>query len=133
MDLSSFDTLALAEQGVAMPLRGPGGALLEGTTITVAGADSERVKRVQRKAWDTRKNMGGRRNILPSSEEAEADAMETAVTATLGWEGIEIDGKVLEFSPAYARTLYKSYPWIRRQVEAFRDDELNFIKANALA
>ncbi len=129
-----FSTYApsLAEAGVAMPVRDPNGKPLDGVTITVAGGDSERVRRIQRANWNGRRVMGGRRGgVMPTAEEAEADALATAVAATLAWTGIEFEGKALDCTPENAKMLYARVPVLRRQVEQFRDDELNFISASA--
>ena len=129
-DLAQFDTKTAAESGVRMPLHNAKGELVEGMSITVAGADSDRVMAVTEKHWDDRRN-SGRRTLLPSSAEAKNNRLEVAIAATLGWEGFEEGADALECTPENVRKVYKKYPAIMRRVVDFMDDEANFTKAAA--
>lgn len=127
-DLSAFDTRTQAERGVDMPIYDPKGNLTD-IIITVAGADSDRVREVFERRWDER--IKGGKRLVPSAKENKAGRIEQAVAATLGWKNIQHEGKDLECTPENARMLYTRYPAILRRVTDFSDDESNFTNAAA--
>lgn len=58
--------------------------------------------------------------------EAETDYL---VAATLGWKNLEIEGRVLDYTPGNARMLYMNarFAWVRRQIRKALDDAEVFI------
>lgn len=138
MDLSTLDITASAEEGAVMELRHPAShAVLvdadkKPLTITLAGDDSERVRKAQRAATNRRLAMQGRRsgNKL-TAEELEADGIDVLAAATVAWTGIVLDGQPLDCTPANAKTVYARLPWIREQAETFTADRANFLRASS--
>lgn len=135
MDLATLD-MAAADTGAVMTVRHPiSDAVLEGTdgqpiTITLAGSDSERFRKVQRASANRRlKTQSSRRGQI-TSEEIEADALETLAACTIAWHGLVVDGEALECNAVNARKAYKRLPWLREQVDAFVGDRANFLKAS---
>lgn len=132
MDLSTIDTKSLAEEGVPMHLHGPNGAPLmqedEKTpiTITLLGDDSDALTKLDRATT----NAHLRGNGVVTAELAEAKHLTRLARATVGWSGIVVDGKELEFSEEAARELYKRFKWIRGQAAVFISDRANFSKAS---
>lgn len=135
MDLATFNT-AGAESGSVMTVRNPiTDAVLESPdgqpiTITLAGSDSERFRKVQRANQNRRLKMQATRRGTLTSEEIEAEAIETLAACTIAWRGVVIEGEALECSAANARKAYKLLPWLREQVDAFVGDRSNFLKSS---
>lgn len=135
MDLATLD-MANAESGAVMTVRHPvSDAVLEGTdgqaiTITLAGSDSERFRKVQRASTNRRLKTQSSRRGQVTSEELEADSLETLAACTISWRGLVVDGEALECNAANARKAYKRLPWLKEQVDAFVGDRANFLKAS---
>lgn len=135
--MTTIDLAALAaiEDGVPMELRHPqtGAVLLTADgapiTITLLGRDSESYREVERAQQNRRLKDAarGRRNQM-TSEQLEAEHVELLVACTVGWSGLVLDAKTLEFSASAARRLYDDgrFGWIREQVETFIGDRGNF-------
>jgi len=131
MDLANFEKAA--EEGAVLELKDPAGNLLkqdDGTTpitIRLAGVTSPRWQ----KATDTLQN-----RIMSSKEKRDAlelrsDRCGLLAAATLGWEGIVLDGVNLEFSTKAALTLYMRFRWIADQVDEFVAKKENFLPASS--
>lgn len=62
--------------------------------------------------------------VFDDPEDELAAETDYLVAATLGWKGLEIDGKPVEYSPGEARTLYTTskFAWVRRQIRKALDD-----------
>jgi hypothetical protein len=141
MDLLNLDTRAASDNGAAMevkhPVTGdvvrqdppegaPEGTLGAPVTITLAGQDSSTYKKA-RNAQVT-KRLAKRNPGKITGEEAEAEALELLVAATLGWDGISLgSNEPLAFTPGNVRRLYETLPAIREQAAAFVDDRANFL------
>lgn len=67
--------------------------------------------------------------VLEDPEDELEQETEFLVACTLGWSALEVDGKVLDFTPAAARELYTSsrFAWVRRQIRKALDDAEVFI------
>lgn len=132
MDLASIDTADLANQGVPMHLNGPNGAPLfqeddkTPITITLLGDDADVLVKLDRAT--TNAHLRGPGTV--TAEMAEAKHLTRLARATVGWSGIKVDGKDLEFSEDAARSLYKRFRWIRSQAATFIGDRANFSKAS---
>lgn len=134
MDLAELDTVSLAEAGAVMQVRHPvtdaplatadGHAL----TLTLAGRDSERYRRLERAATNRRLKSARRGTV--TAEEIEAEALDMLVGCTLAWSGIVIDGQALDCTPENVRRAYTRLPWLREQADAFVADRGNFSKAS---
>lgn len=105
-----------------------------GIFVTIYSCDSETYKKVSRKQLNRRLKNPGRRvaGVQITSEEIEAENIETLVTCTKSWRGVGWSGEaaengVLPFSAANAELLYKRVPTIREQVEAAINDRANFL------
>lgn len=137
MDLLTLDTSAASEQGEKMEVQHPAtGAVLTQTdgaavTIVLAGQDSERFKKADRKISNRRlaTTAAGRRVTL-TSESIEADNLERLVACTISWSGVGFGGVDKECTPDNVREVYKRLPWLREQAETFIQDRANFLKAS---
>jgi hypothetical protein len=133
MDLSALDTRKAADEGAKLQLRHPvedspltkdDGSPI---TITLVGSDSATFKRAMQVQADRRLKSNNRRSI--SMQSIEDDAIDLLSAATIGWDGIVVDGEELPFSNENAKALYERFPWIREQVNAFIGERANFLKA----
>jgi len=121
MDIEKLYTVDLHEAGAEVQINGPDGKPTD-IFIKMVGIDS--------KTW---------RNIIKRKERAllkmsydeiaeVEDGYLILAEATLGWRGIESNGKPVEFSKKKAEQLYKNAPYIRDQVDVFIANRSNFMK-----
>jgi len=130
MDLSNLNLGECADKGALLTLANPiTGKLLEDNgvpmTITLAGADSSAFRKKQREIQYSRLQQ-----IAVDAgfdfDSIESDECELLAAATLGWSGLVMKGKPLEFSHDAVVELYKSQAWIREQVDVFVGARANF-------
>lgn len=136
-DLSTLDTTKAAEEGATLEVRHPttGIVLMNGeakpVTLTLAGSDSDRAMKAERAALNRRFKANANRRGTSSSmtaEELDSDTLDKLAACTLGWSGFVVEGSEVECTPANARQLYRQWPWLREQAQAFVDDRANFLK-----
>jgi len=125
MDLTQFDVVSPANEGVWMNLEHPVTGEPLDVRIKLAGIDSDYYKKELRKQQNKKFKKGFRKL---SAEELEADTIELLVACTLDWEGVELEGQALECNPENVRKIYKRFPWIKEQVDNFINDRANFLK-----
>lgn len=131
MDFAIFDT-SVAEEGVPMEVKHPRtGAVLtqeDGSpiTITLLGMDSKVMRRLvleqQRQTLKARQ-----KGEIPDLDQAQQDAIDLFVAATVKWSGIVLGGITLECTPANARRLYIQSPRLREQIDLFLGNSANFL------
>lgn len=135
MDLSKINLEKMAEQGAEMELVHPvtGETLTQDDkektpiTIKVVGTDSKAYRNKNRDFQRKRiAKMTKSRTKTIDYTVSDEDACELLAECTVGWSGIEVDGKPLEFSKENANELYMKFNWIREQVDAFIGDRANF-------
>lgn len=129
MDLSQFDTLSAAqEQGIDVEILDPAGKPI-GVSIKMAGPDSERAKKAQRRITNARL---ARRNLKPlTAEEIEEEVMASLGDMTISWSPITLDGADLPCTPDNAAKLYRRFPFIRDQVNEAAGDRAGFLQPSA--
>ena len=132
-DLNTLDSVAAADTGAPLTLRHPvTNAPLEDSqkqpvTILLAGDDAARVR--EARAAIANRRMSRPKGQPVTFEEIDDDALETLVAATIGWSGLGLgEGQPLPFTIDTARAIYKRFPWIREQAEAFVSERKNFLK-----
>jgi hypothetical protein len=133
MDLSQ---LAFSAEAVEMHLMHPVTNQVlttdagEPMTLLVVGTDSEECRKVDREITDRRlKSQAFGRKIKVSAEQIEAESFERTIACIVGFKNIIVKSDPLEYSKKSVKDLLKTFPWLRRQVEEFIDDQANFIKA----
>jgi hypothetical protein len=140
--LDELDTVARSEEGVACPIRrlDNGQPLLDrnghAVSIRVLGPDSKRYRKLVRES--VRKRVADAATKTPgvpaitdeeASEHADAEGLEILVACTVGWSGIyHRDGNPVVFSADAVRELYRGFPAIRDQVDAFMGSRANFTR-----
>ena len=132
MDLSKFDSVPAAEDGIDMVILNPvtNVPLLDddGETpisIRLSGMDSKRFRQASRTNVNNR--LKGNRYKMPDAETMESEGLELLVKCTLSWKGIVLDGQTLDCTPANVRKVYTRLPWVREQVDTFMGDRQNFL------
>ena len=131
MDLSNFDSshieadLTLRHPVTGEPLSDDDGA----ATIRLRCVDHEVVQKAARKRLAESLEIT-KKDPAKSLEVSYKNIIENLVSATVSWEKIQLEGEVLEYSEDNARKLYRRFPWIREQVDAFMSDRANFFKAS---
>lgn len=131
MDLS---TLEPTPDSVPVPLRHPTTAerLLSDTgapiTISIVGMDSEQFRARHRAIINRRLSAGKKAKV--TAEEIEAESIDTIAACITGWQHVELDAKVLEFSKANAKVLLTRLPWLREQLDEAIADRANFLKTS---
>ncbi len=137
MDLAKYKNAA--EQGAVMEVRDPAGDVMykdDGTTpvtITLAGTESKRWRKAEDSIGDKRLERAGTRNntAAKSMQEARNDRAFLLAAVTLAWDGIVVDGQVLECTPKNAKDLYTQYDFITTQVDAFLAERKNFLPVSS--
>jgi hypothetical protein len=133
MDLAKkFDLTAAASRGADLHLRNPATneplyddeERTSPVTIKLLGKDSPKWREAIHKASQER-TANQVRTMTP--EERQRENARIFAGITLGWSGIESDGKALRFNEANARSLYLELPWIMEQIDAFVADRANFL------
>jgi hypothetical protein len=128
MDLKQLDTKTASNEGRECVIKHPDTGLDTDIKITVAGMDSDLFQEMNDdlKREVREKLKRGKEFELTPDEERERD-YERLARATLGWSGVEEDGKAIPFSPETALRIYRDFPVIFRQVLAFVGGEANFL------
>lgn len=139
-DLDSLDTVKACDRGAALELRHPETRKPLGVKITLAGADSEKYMKAANKIAANRANMaltpakmkrtqqGLPIEVTPEElEDRRDDALRLLAAATLSWEGVVVSGQEIACSEEEAFKLYRKFPWIKDQVDAFVSDRANFL------
>jgi len=131
MDLSRYNVSKMAEKGANLELLDPEDEPLmhnkKPVTIKLLGTDSKVWRNMNRdRSRELSYKMQKKRKKQIDFTMSEEDTCEMLAACTLGWEGIEVNGKTLEFSIEAACEMYIDHLWIREQVDAFIGDRANF-------
>ena len=119
MDLFEFDLDSAAENGAEMFIHNPVTGEKTDASITLKGADSHTFRNA---AMEIAEGDLGRDEYI--------DRMADLLAAvTVGWKGIEWDGKPLKFSQKEAKRIYIERAWLRNDIDAFISERSNFFAA----
>ena len=130
LDLGKFDPVAACNEGAEIEIK-LDGMPPTGTVIKVRGIDSDAVRklndeRIRRLQRDFKKT--GKFNPTDPVDAAR-ERIEFVIACTMGWRGVQIDGKEVPFSVEAARAVYEKHRWIVEQLDQAIGDLGNFIKA----
>lgn len=130
MDLNRFDTKTKANAGIEFALNDLRTGKPTDAKFRIVGSDSEHFQRL--KAERSRKvakrlQETGAEALTP--EEMDEMACEMLAACTLGWSGLNHDGKPVPFSTEKAKEVYSQYPAIRDQINLAIADRANFLLA----
>ncbi|WP_297803401.1 hypothetical protein [uncultured Brevundimonas sp.] len=132
MDFAQLDTCKLADDGVQHHIVGPDGAPLytddKPVTLTLLGADSAKLTAISNQHANA--ILRNRNQMQVTAELAMTNEIKRLAAATVGWDGIVLEGEPLPFSEDNAAMLYRRFPWLRDQVRTFIDDRANFLNAS---
>tara|TARA_R110000868_G_scaffold29270_4_gene108860 strand:+ start:1982 stop:2389 length:408 start_codon:yes stop_codon:yes gene_type:complete len=106
--------------------------VIEGMTITVLGQDSKIYRKLQLGKQQAALNRmsKGKKALDLDAEKLSEDSIDDLVKITIGWTGLSLDKKELEFTPENVRTVYTEWAWIKEQVQEFVGNRANFFRAN---
>lgn len=94
--------------------------------ITVLGAESSKARQLidsfSRKALSSR-------NQQMSPDRAKEFQIELLTACTVSWANVQLNGQMLEPTKDNIMMMYRDYPWLRQQVDAFMSNRANFFKA----
>ena len=125
MDLKKLNITEKAEEGSWCELEHPVTGETLDIRIKLAGIDSKTYREAARKQINKRLKKGLRKISI---EDTEQEEIELLAACTLDWENVEYEGNVLECNPENVKFVYKEFPWIREQVDAFIADRGNYLK-----
>ncbi len=125
MDLSNFDLKANADRGFDVEVKNP----IDGTDtdiiVSVVGSDSARYRNANIAAMVEVPLDEG----MPIQEKAAVVTKRFSLVlaaCVTGWDGIEIDGKEIEYSPTSALEVLGQYDWIADQLSEKIKNRENF-------
>lgn len=128
-DLNNLDTGKAADQGAVLELIHPVENTKLDIRITLAGSDSAVYRKTQNRIANVRTSkISPQRPFIPlTSEEQEENGLEVLAACTLAWEGVMVDGADVECNVRNAKMVYRRFPWIKEQVDAFVANRANFL------
>jgi len=128
VDLNKLDLTKSSNEGAWVDLKHPATAEKLPMKIKVIGKDSDKFiemsEKYSRSSLDDLKTNKSFEQRLEKSKEY-ADSL--LINCTIDWQGIELDGKKLDFTPDNVKLIYKRFNWIREQVDAAIADRANFL------
>lgn len=131
MDLNSIIENATGKYTLKNPVDGEP----LGIVFTLAGPEHQVRQKIalQLKRDMRRRVQKAGKIVFEDPEEELAQETDFLVAATLGWEGLEVDGKPYAYSETAARELYEQsrFAWVRRQILRALDDVEVFIGSSA--
>lgn len=127
-DLSQFAGLAKAQDdGIDVNITHPGTGDELGIVVRVAGPDSARQKKAR--ALVSNERLSKSRNKKPSVAELQADAIRITAASVISWNGIEENGKPVEYSAEAAEDIFRRFPFLYEQVADAVGDRSLFTKS----
>lgn len=109
VELSALDLRAQATEGFWLQLRDPRSGEEIPARLRLLGADADAC-RLKFRAW---RRLRATVLLGRAGDEEELAALTALVeTATVGWEGLAVNGEAYEFRPERVRELYARWPWI---------------------
>lgn len=128
LDLSAFDLQAEAERGATMPVLNPKTGAPTGATISVYGQDARGYRVAARRIADEIAANFEREPTDPDDALLLGRAREAAAAIT-DWDGIVVDGEVVDCTIESAVEVLRRYPWLADQVLTFIRSRGNFSAA----
>jgi len=138
MDISKF---AIASGSMKMELRDPntnvvlrdkkGKALITFDLLSVESSEFKKVERKQRDKFLKMQSLN-RGKIKLSSDELDEDQFTKISSCVLGWSGMELNGKDLNYDKSNVRKILTEdeFGWIKDQIVDYIEERENFTKAS---
>ncbi|MFW0776360.1 MAG: hypothetical protein ACN2B6_01390 [Rickettsiales bacterium] len=127
MEFNDLLTQDLHEEGAEVEIISPATGEKTGFFIKVMGMDSLEFQKAQKKLRNQAIKALQEKTSITEEDEIESE-INQLVAITVGWKGIEVDGKDKPFTKEACKQLYTKSPGIRQQVDRFVGDRLNFTK-----
>jgi len=131
-DISSLSIDSSNDEGAPMTLVHPvtGDDLLNDDEkpmkIYLVGSDSPEFRVVQ-----SRIDAKYRSRKPPSFGQKQSHAIELLVACTKRFENLQVEGEIVSFTDDTAKILYKTFPWIKDQVDEFVGERANHLGNSA--
>lgn len=131
--LPVLDTITRAEQGVPVTIRRPDTGepvTTRGTplVLVVQGSDSRAYQGALAEVAEARASAAAKGEKMDVRD----FTAEVLSRVTLGWDGVfTADGAPVAFSQAVALEMYRSFPVLADQVDAFVGQRANFMRASS--
>lgn len=130
MDLLKYKFL---EEGADLHLIDPDTktALMDGdtpVTVRLISRESSQWLKVQDDATKQKASAIRNSETKPSLEELYDLSLDAYALAVIGWTGLSLGTEPFEYSKENAQRLVREFPWVRKQIQDFWNDEGNFIK-----
>jgi len=119
MDIGSVKVSETSILKVRHPLNGSETDI----TIELYGADTKHY----RSAVNSLAKSRSKNKSSATMEEIEDAALTLLADCTASWNNIEENKKQLPFSKENAKRIYSELPWLRKQVDSFIGDDINFL------
>ncbi len=127
MELNDLLTKEAHEEGAELNIKDPITGDPTDFFIMVAGLDSELAQKASIRM--RHKAVEALTNKKPITEEDEIQTEIDRLTAsTIGWRGLQSEGKEKKFTSKACADLYARSPWLRNQVDIFQRTRANFTK-----
>lgn len=132
MNLRSFEYRRVAEEGVRVPLLDPVTGEATGAALTLRGRDAPTLKAIELEQRRRRLEQLARDGIdRVEPQQRDEEELEMLVAATVGWEGLELDGEAVPFSAEKARWFYTEFPCFLEQARLAIVKRANFSPRSA--
>jgi hypothetical protein len=126
MDLAQFDTSKTSEKGVELVIINPKTLEESEVKIRLAGIDSSYYRNQIKLRAEQQLSKGQKKATTIDMDKSELEGCKLLAACTLGWSGIEENGKAIEFTYENAVDLYMRYKFLQQQVDRFVGDRANF-------
>lgn len=127
MEFNDLLTKEAHEEGAECNILNPSDGKPTDFFIKVLGVDSLEFQKAQRKARNQAVKTLSEKKPITEEDEIESE-IDHLVAVTVGWRGLEVDGKEKAFTKEHCKDLYTRSPGLRNQVDRFVSDRTNFTR-----
>jgi hypothetical protein len=127
VELSALDLRASANEGFWLQLLSPWTHEPVPARLRLLGADADACRLKYRTLRRIRATVILGRALDEEQVAAELDLVEAA---TVGWEGLKVNGEEYAFSPEHVRELYARWPWVIDLAQEAIANRANFSRSS---
>lgn len=132
MNLRDYEFRRVAEEGVSVPLLDPVTGEATGAALKLRGRDAPTLKALELEQRRRRLEQLARDGVdRIEPQQRDEEELEMLVAATVGWEGLALDGEAIPFSAEKARWLYTEFPCFFEQARVAVVKRANFSPRSA--
>lgn len=132
MNLRKFEYRRVAEEGVDVPLLDPVTGESTGMKVKLRGRDAPTLKALELEQRRRRLEQLARDGLERADpQQRDEEELEMITAATVGWDGLELDGEPVAFSAEKARWFYTEFPCFLEQARLAIIKRANFSPRSA--